>query len=135
MQRASGTVLSNMFARFFSAPFLLATWLILFGISPVLAAGFVSGIDDLPLMDGLRQTEGGTLIFDKPSGRIVIAEATGTPDNQAVIRFYRKTLPQLGWIRGKDGIFARAGERLVIEFDGRGKTRKVRFTVSPARKR
>lgn len=117
-------------------PFLVfGLWLLGAGIAPAAEAEFVAGIDDLPLMEGLQQTPEGAVVFDKPSGRIVIAEATGTPADAAIMAFYRKTLPQLGWTGGKNGIFKRAGEQLAIEFDGKGAGRLVRFTLSPAHKR
>ena len=60
------------------------------------AAGFVSTIEDLPLMPGLIEEEGG-MVFDSARGRIVDAYATGPVSEAAVKEFYDDTLPQLGW--------------------------------------
>ena len=59
-------------------------------------AGFVSTIEDLPLMPGLIEEEGG-MVFDSARGRIVDAYATGPVSEAAVKEFYDDTLPQLGW--------------------------------------
>ena len=60
-------------------------------------AGYIADVADLPLMDGLREVAQAGMAFDKPSGRIVEAYAHGAVMIQAVRRFYRETLPQLGW--------------------------------------
>ena len=55
---------------------------------PVLAQDdFISSIDDLPLMPGLVEEEGG-MVFDSPSGRIVEAFATGNVSPGEVLSFY-----------------------------------------------
>ncbi|MEA1937994.1 MAG: hypothetical protein U9N14_02740 [Pseudomonadota bacterium] len=77
---------------------------------------FVEGVDDLPLMPGLSPVADGTLIFDKPGGRIVSALAMGPVDTQDVTAFYANTLPQLGWTaRGSEG-YVREDERLVLDY-------------------
>ena len=81
------------------------------------AAGFVSTIEDLPLMPGLIEEEGG-LVFDSARGRIVEAYATGPVSAGAVRDFYDETLPQLGWRRLGDSVFRRENEILKVEFPG-----------------
>jgi len=95
---------------------------------------FLSGIDDLPLMDGLNEVEGGTMLFDSPSGRIVEALSTGKVTRKRVIRFYSETLPQLGWLETAPGHFTREDEVLKIEFPTApaGMTINVLFMLSPA---
>ncbi|MCH7864005.1 MAG: hypothetical protein IIC56_02165 [Proteobacteria bacterium] len=80
-------------------------------------AGFVSTIDDLPLMPGLVEEEGG-MVFDSAQGRIVQSYATGWVSEGAVIAFYAETLPQLGWRPDGPGVFRREGEILKVEFPG-----------------
>ncbi|MEE9194648.1 MAG: hypothetical protein V3U44_02315, partial [Alphaproteobacteria bacterium] len=46
------------------------------------AAGFISTIEDLPLMPGLTEEEGG-IVFDSALGRIVEAFATGPVSEMA----------------------------------------------------
>jgi len=95
------------------------------------ADGFVSGIEDLPLMQGLEEAESG-MVFDSPAGRIVEAVAVGRVSREDILDFYTETLPQLGWTPAGDGVFRREGEVLRVEFpgsDGSGTT--VRFALSP----
>lgn len=81
------------------------------------AAGFVSTIEDLPLMPGLIEEEGG-MVFDSARGRIVEAFATGPVSEAAVRAFYDETLPQLGWRPLGAGAFQRENEILMVEFPG-----------------
>lgn len=92
--------------------------------------GYVEGIEDLPLAPGLQAVPEKTLIFNKPSGRIVEAEARGDVSAAVVQRFYRDTAPQLGWRPAGHDRFIRAGEVLRLEFRG-GKPLTLRFTLSP----
>jgi len=94
---------------------------------------FFSAIDDLPLMEGLNEAEGGTMVFDSSSGRIVEALSTGMVTRQRVIQFYSETLPQLGWLEISPGHFVREYEVLKIEFPASpvGKTLNVLFMLSP----
>lgn len=93
--------------------------------------GFVAEIEDLPLMPGLSEVEGAGVVFDKPSGRIVEAYARGAVTAEAVMAFYRNTLPQLGWAQGQGTTFKREGERLAVEFlKGEGPL-TLRFVLRP----
>jgi hypothetical protein len=97
---------------------------------------FVAGIEDLPLMPQLDEVAEAGVVFDKPSGRIVESYAEGATTRAQVEAFYRRTLPQLGWLavdRGGEGgaAFLREGERLVISFLGRDGDLVVRFTLQP----
>lgn len=103
-------------------------------IAPAAApAAFVPGTEDVPLAPGLSAMADDALVFDNPSGRIVQAVATGTSDADAVTRFYAETLPQLGWARGSDGRWTRAGEVLDIAIAMEAASRRltVRFQLSP----
>jgi len=95
---------------------------------------FFTAIDDLPLMDGLNEAEGGTMVFDSPSGRIFEALSSGKVSRQQVTQFYSETLPQLGWLETTPGHFVRDGEALKIEFPTlpAGITINVLFLLSPA---
>lgn len=96
------------------------------------ADGFVSVIEDLPLMEGLAENENAAVTFDSAGGRIAEAEARGNADPADVRRFYADVLPQLGWQAVSDGLYTRERERLklVIEADGDGGT-VIGFSVSP----
>jgi len=105
--------------------------------APCRAAGtaFMSGFEDLPLMDGLKQAEDAAVSFDAPSGRIIEAYAQSNEIGRSKITgFYDKTLPQLGWKRlagkSKDSSvsYAREGEVLTISIDN-GTPVSVRFEL------
>lgn len=115
---------------------------ILLGVSPLLFAqflwtapnaadAFVYGFEDLPLMEPLSQVAGSSVLFDTPQGRIVQATATGPVDRDSVLRFYRTTLPQLGWTMMGDAEFRREGEILKLEFFERDTNLEVRFLIEP----
>jgi hypothetical protein len=108
--------------------------LLLFIVGATAQGLFSSAIDDLPLMEGLNEVAGGTMVFDSPSGRIVEALSTGDVTRQRVTRFYSETLPQLGWLETTPRHFVREGEALKIEFPtlSAGATINVLFMLSPA---
>jgi hypothetical protein len=96
--------------------------------------GFLSVIDDVPLMPGLTERSDAAVVFDKPEGRIVETEATGRHSRAEVLKFYAASLPQLGWRARAEGRFLRDREELALSFasaaDG---VVTVRFTLSPDR--
>jgi hypothetical protein len=96
-----------------------------------MAAGFVAGTEDIPLMPGLAAVAGSALSFDKPQGRIVQAQAAGKVTRAAVQRFYGETLPQLGWRPAGDNAWQREGEELRLDYHGRDGELTVGFTLSP----
>jgi hypothetical protein len=92
---------------------------------------YVPGTEDVPLMPGLAAVEGGGVVFDKPEGRIVKAEARGHVTRAAVLGFYRASLVQLGWRPQGERRFERDGERLSLDFRGRDGELSVGFTLVP----
>jgi hypothetical protein len=115
---------------------LLAFLALFLAAAPVAAEGFVPGIQDLPLMAGLKPAAEGPLVFDTPEGRIVISPASGPATSSEVLEFYARILPQLGWRGQNRATFRREGEILKLEFSAAGGARlSVRFSLSPARKR
>ena len=107
--------------------------------APALAAdAFVAGINDLPLMPGLKALPGDGTVFDAPAGRVVEAWAEGPVTREAVSSFYAGTLPQLGWRSAGPDLFRREGEALRLEFPAAGPrgnrasgTLLIRFYLSP----
>ena len=89
-------------------------------VAPLRAEGFLSAIDDMPLAEGVVEIEDGTLVFDKPEGRIVqVTALRGGASTPALIwQFYLNTLPNLGWQNGTQApgslTFTRKGEILRI---------------------
>jgi hypothetical protein len=105
-------------------------------VSPVASAvadnaGFVAGVEDLPLMPGLTELSGSGYAFGSSNGRIVEAYATGDVSQQQVLDFYSTTLPQLGWEAATSHSYRRQGERLAIEFVKGTGPLTVHFTVTP----
>jgi hypothetical protein len=101
------------------------------GIEGARAAAFVEGTEDVPLMPGLAMVEGAGTVFDSPQGRIVEAYAKGNVARDAVLDFYGKTLPQLGWRPDGPGTFRREGESLRLEIYSEKDGTTVRFYLSP----
>jgi hypothetical protein len=95
------------------------------------ADAFVAGTEDLPLMPGLDPVRDSGIVFDKPQGRIVEAQARGKVTRAAVRRFYEATLPELGWAADGPQSWRREGERLRIDLKGRDGDLRVGFTLSP----
>jgi hypothetical protein len=95
------------------------------------AADFVAGTEDVPLMPGLADVAGTSVVFDKPEGRIVEAEAKGALARAKVRDFYAATLPQLGWSAAGDDRWRREDEMLRLDYGGRDGDLTVGFTLSP----
>jgi hypothetical protein len=95
------------------------------------AGAFVTGIEDLPLMDGLVEDRAAGLVFDKPEGRIVEAYAYGAVRASVVRAFYGATLVQLGWQPAGDGLYQRDDEALRITSSGADNALTVQFSLSP----
>ncbi len=95
------------------------------------AGGFVTGVEDLPLIAGLIEDADAGLVFDKPSGRIVEAYAAGALARADVVAFYAQTLPELGWRHVDELAFVREGEALHIVIAGDDGAITVRFSLSP----
>lgn len=116
---------------------LIAAWLALFGLAaPLLAAatpsaGFLSNLEDVPLMPGLAERKDLAVSFDKPEGRIVEAYAEGRVAAAEVARFYAATLPQLGWRAEGNNRYAREGEELSLRVTAAQSTVTVQFALSP----
>ena len=92
---------------------------------------FFTAVEDLPVMPGLTERPGSAASFEKPEGRIVTLTADGAVSRNAVIAFYDRVLPQLGWIRARDGSFGRESERLRFAFAGAKAGLSVRITITP----
>lgn len=88
--------------------------------TPSMAAdGFIDGLEDVPVMEGLQQLPNDAISFGNEESRLV--EAILVSDNlkfAKVEKFYKDTLPQMGWIfQGKKNnhlLFYRDRESLEI---------------------
>jgi len=117
--------------RQFLLPFALCAGLMMATGAVQAAPGFVEGMEDVPLMAGLKTLPAHTTAFDSPRGRIVAAYASGAVKIGQVQAFYATTLPQLGWQAMAPGVFRREGETLRLEYDQTGAALTVRFALSP----
>lgn len=104
---------------------------LLLAIPRAWAGEFVAGTEDVPLMPGLKLVAGSDLVFDKPEGRIVEAQAQGALSRVKVQAFYAASLPQLGWKRIGADHWQREAELLKLDFRGQDGHLTVGFTLSP----
>ena len=95
------------------------------------AVAYVAGVEDLPLMPGLVEVVGAGVVFDKPAGRIVETYVQGQVDREAVLRFYRRSLPPLGWEALGETRFRREGEELGLDFVSEEGPLVLRFSLRP----
>ncbi len=95
------------------------------------AVAYVAGVADLPLMPGLTEVAGAGVVFDKPSGRIVETYVQGEVARDAVLDFYRRSLPALGWEEMGGAGFRRECERLRLEFVSEEGPLVLRFSLHP----
>jgi hypothetical protein len=100
-------------------------------ISAVAAEGFLSRLEDLPLVPGLSEDTSAGVNFDTVDGRIVQAFAHGNLTERQVLDFYRETLPELGWTVESATEFRRGGERLKLELMREEQKLIVRYSLSP----
>ena len=113
------------------ARFVLVLLLALLAFGAARADEFVAGTEDVPLMPGLAPIAGSDLVFDKPEGRIVEAQARGAVSRSTVQAFYASSLPQLGWKKVGVDQWRRDAERLKLDFRGEDGHLTVGFTLSP----
>jgi hypothetical protein len=93
---------------------------------------FAKVIDDLPLMPGLQLIEDEDVLFaSQGSGRIAETNAIGPVDVEEVYKFYRRSLPHLGWHSTDAHTFVRDNEQLRIDAHANQKITVVQFTIKP----
>lgn len=93
---------------------------------------FFDTLYDIPVMTGLTEIPEMSGSFDKVQGRI--AYATASIENlqqDEILSFYNKVLPQMGWARNKSGMFVRDSESLDISFDTAYDIKLIRFAIRP----
>ncbi len=130
-RRARAT--AALVALWFSVASLSAPWIsaAVAQETPPPAVAYVTGVADLPLMPGLTEVAGAGVVFDKPSGRIVETYVQGEVARGAVLDFYRRSLPALGWEEMGAAGFRREGERLRLEFVSEEGPLVLRFSLHP----
>ena len=96
----------------------------------------VAGVDGLFLMPGLQELVDEAVIFDKPGGRIIEAQAQGMVTARAVDAWYAQSLKANGWKSSKlSGQYFKDGEMLQLAIqengDGQGGGITLRFSLAP----
>ena len=79
----------------------------------------------------MEHVEDSLILFDKIDGRYVSVEITGDYEEDKVLKFYKKILPNLGWKEKKPLIFNRNNETLeIISKKEKGQV-FVKFNIFP----
>ena len=104
-----------------------------FSSSVMAAEGFVDGLEDVPVMEGLSQLPNDAISFGNEESRLVEAILVGEHSNFGKVeKFYKDTLPQMGWsFQGKKNnnlLFYRDRESLEI-IKEESNPLKIRITV------
>ncbi len=94
-------------------------------------ASFVAGFEALPLMPGLHNVAGSSIVFDTPTGRILESAVAGIATPGEIKAFYARSLPQLGWEQFLETEYRREDEALTLEITGDGDDVVVHFFLSP----
>ena len=77
---------------------------------------FIAGFEDLPLMEGLIQSQEDNFSFDTMQGRLIQAAASSdTLSFKEVVSYYEEVLPNLGWQISSYGFFKRDTGELSIQ--------------------
>ena len=97
---------------------------------------FFESLYDVPKMQGLSEIKDMSISFDKAEGRIAYATALlEKASKEQVLKFYRQSLPQLGWKAAGINSYTRESEKLKISFEEytvKSKTSTlVKFSLSP----
>lgn len=105
----------------------------IFSFSTPVGAAFIEGLEDVPLAPGLTQVQQDNISFGNEESRLIEVYLTSTKIGFAKVeRFYKETLPQMGWIyqgkRDNTLTFYREGEMIDIVRES-VKPLSVRITV------
>jgi hypothetical protein len=88
-----------------------------FAANAFAADEFITGFEDIPLMEGLYEQPDGLTGFDSPDGRFiqVILKADDSVTRESVRAFYKENLSSLGWQTGKNDCYEREDEQLCLK--------------------
>ena len=113
--------------------YVLSALMILMINAQARAASFIEGLEDVPVMEGMKQVPSDSISFGNEESRLVEALLTSNKVGfKKVEKFYQDTLPQMGWTyqgkRGDTVVFEREGEVIDISKES-AKPLMVRITV------
>jgi hypothetical protein len=98
--------------------FAVTLGVLLAGFAPHFACAddsqYVAGIEDLPLMPGLKQSPVPSLDFKHLFAHAVNTNAKGDVSPQQVTDYYAETLPEHGWVQVTPVQYRRGNEDLDI---------------------
>ena len=95
------------------------------------ALKFINGLEDIPVYKKMEYVEDSLILFDKIDGRYVSVEITGNYDENKVLKFYKKILPNLGWKENEPLTFKRNNETLeIISKKEKGRV-YIKFNIFP----
>ena len=92
---------------------------------------FVDGFEALPLMPGMHNVTGSSVVFDTPTDRIIESAIAGSATADEIKTFYARSLPQLGWEPFLETEYRREDEVLKLEIAGDGDNVILYFFLSP----
>ena len=93
---------------------------------------YSSLIEDLPLMQGMLEQEADSVVFDKPSGRIIESVVISQKRKKEIKQFYKQNLPPLGWRYNKNtATFSRENENLKIVIKEQKNKSVIHFIITP----
>ena len=95
------------------------------------ALKFINGLEDIPLYKKMEIVEDSLILFDKIDGRYVSVEINGAYEEEEVINFYKRILPNLGWKEKKSLTFNRNKETLEIISKKEKEKIFVKFNIFP----
>ncbi len=102
-------------------------------MTPAYASGtqFFTSVVDLPLIPEFVEVVDDSVVFDKPSGRIVETKAVGVISKEKAEDFYSQSLPQLGWESIGNNKYTREKELLELEFSSQVEKTIIHVTLKP----
>jgi len=97
--------------------YLLASFMFFALPAKAFADDFITGFEDIPLMEGLQEQEDGVTGFDSPDGRFiqVVLKADENTEPSAIKNFYDENLSALGWTAEKGNCYGRDDEQLCLK--------------------
>lgn len=93
---------------------------------------YLSYLPDVPLITGMAELEDQSVVFDKAEGRVIeTAVFTKSSTQKAIMEYYQKTLPELGWSSLSSDRFLRNGEQLIVKCEKVSGGVVTKFSLSP----
>ena len=92
---------------------------------------FVLGINDLPILNKMKNMPESLVIFDTNEGRFIKTQISGKETVANAILYYNEILPNLGWKKIDNMKFKREKELLNIKYQKKDGLLYLTFSVLP----